>query len=1093
MAQGKNKIIENLLKKTPVSFLDIETSGFLDDLQKGVVLQVGGVSLPGLFEEKARTFEHLVDPFSQGVKIEKEWLEEYRKSKAYSLHGISSPFPGYKGKLIEVPEVKRNLEKLFGKEHSGLLLGYNLKSFDIPFLRERIGWSPELFQQQKIVDVMQIAQRMLPGLESYSLENVAKALKISSSSGYHMALADSQVTLQIFRALAKKEGFGEKSGLGTLLREMHGINSGSEVYRERERMGLAKHIRRGREQAALMKSSYRFEKGGSRVSFSLKEFNPGGSVPGSGLDPYGETPIISKEAAAQIYKSKGKSIEDAATEELFRKKRSEYLFNEGEYRLQRSLEEGVFKGEHSREVLEMARKRMSFWENVDPSNISRRFLEERFGAAKAEILISGRYRDFPKSAYAKNLLKEYSAGMSEFELTGKIPGSALSAFNTSRAVSFGELSKDPGGFFSGLLPSGRSAYVSIENQPGFMKHVFGRTKFYREAGTGKIITPERMASLKVTAPSEELDKLSRYKTKEDFAQSVRSYLRKERKLAKLEKSGKLPIEEIETINPFEYNVGPSVKSRQPLSIWDEEALAAEAFEKSTGAELSTEEKAAGIIAGAESEEEKRKALSDLAEQITGIPSEGGLPEISVGNALDVEKAATERGIVQSTDFYIKSKLTHKGNVSRTEKFLAQMYDWETKRITTKKGKITKIRIRTAFSSRFSKRFDKYLASLKRRTVSLGELSPEQQEEALSKLRPGETISIGKGKRKIQVEEARLENFNQMYLTRKGGPATTLTELNKNIPGRALAEQVFEVYFKKIEGKKKYGVYSTIGDVFIGETSSAFKKAHPPPAAYAKVFEWKGKYQVALAKMQDEFYFSRFGGVEQAVAARREGEKGKRFLPEINSLLDVDPEMRVQFAAAEQENLKKIYDVGVASFEGARIDEASRQQRYLNYQRTYKRPTKMVNLEGAGEKLFKSKFSGKGSTLLAGALGVSAALVTLSAFSSRKTISNPADVRRQSYGPPTDEDREYQRGASGNSVARITPEYSSPGGYTTNIELSTTDTGSGVDYRELSRVMDRHVRTTLGVNRGKVSMNITDHSDRSSDRDRQRKYSNMVKY
>ena len=228
MAKSQNKLIQALLKRTQLTVVDIETSGMMEEIlssgaaQRGVILQVGGVHTPGLGSKDIRSFEYTPHPAAQGVNITSDWLNAYKGSTAYGLHGISTPFPGFPGNLNSVKEIRQRLSALYPSSSKGLLLGYNLRNFDLPFIQSRVGWSPAFQQQGQIVDVMQLAKRSMPGLKSYALADVAKALNIKTQgTALHQSVADSMLTLQVFNKLSNRGDIG----LGEILKRIHGVQS----------------------------------------------------------------------------------------------------------------------------------------------------------------------------------------------------------------------------------------------------------------------------------------------------------------------------------------------------------------------------------------------------------------------------------------------------------------------------------------------------------------------------------------------------------------------------------------------------------------------------------------------------------------------------------------------------------------------------------------------------------------------------------------------------------------------------------------------------------------------------------------------------
>jgi DNA polymerase III epsilon subunit-like protein len=1086
-----NKLIQALLKRTPLSVLDVETSGWMEDIlesgatHKGVVLQIGGVGVTGKTINK---FETLVNPAGQGVKINKEWLEAYKKSEAYtSLHGIGTPFPGYTGKLASVKEVQQKLSGLFGPESKGLLLGYNLKKFDLPFLQERIGWSPTLQQQHQIIDVMQLAKKSIPGLKSYALPDVAKMLGIKVPTGLHQSLTDSILTLAVFR---DKRISGDSS-IGNVLKMLHDI---PDINRLNQQIKFDK-----------MQSEYR------KARIAAGELPYGGiGTPKSHLGD-----IDFSLETSQGEAERAQADVNYLREKMHAESRQELL----DYYKNRAIEESVFMGAHSPETLALAKKRIPFWEQVSPRNMRREFIMENLGftESQADLLMGGKY---PKG----NLRKVFAAKMAEFEITGHLPG-RMSKLASSRIVSFGAFASEPGALFSGMLPSGKSAYITPEQQRGFMEHVFGVTKSYRMAGTGELVTPEQMSKIKVVAPAEDIAALNQYGTKAKFRTYLESEISKERKLAKRERKGWVDLERATQVNPYEYNIGKPGRRKPNLKVEDEEMfferMIREATEgapaedinlvgESVAAGTRSMEAIEGDIKGLTGKTEaEREKLLQAAEQLTGQA------EIELGagvGAENLESAAAKTNLystVGDTVSYIENTSWHQRRLSQLKDYYNKAFITEWIEAKGKSGKAIKEKVFTGYSEEFKKGFAKSMTSAKAMELSLAGKSREEIEEILGIVRKGSTIKVKiDGKWQTIVEED-ADKLSQIYLQGTAESSSMLfSSLKNEIPVRAQAEQVLEIFFRKSKKKAGYEAYTAAGTL-IGETS----KKTVPPKAYAKIFEWKGKYRVGWAPTATPFYASRYGTVEQAIGG----------MPEVNSLLDLDDAYRLRYNADVQDKLKKMYDqtgedyklIAKYKFDrtqkafvdietGQAVDEAIAKTYFTKIEKTYERHAKAVQrqkfsratrtLDLTAGKATEQVFGGrlpKGKNMLYAALSVSAALVALTAFSSRRRIMSPKDVPREAYGSNTDDERMFNGRPAVQNRANITPEYSGPMGYRTNIDVHTTDS-TGVDPRNLSEVMNRHASNTLRTSKGSVHMEINDNSDRATSYQLQNRYSNMLR-
>lgn len=1116
---GQNKLIQSLLRKTPLTVLDIETSGLSEDIlssgatHRGVILQVGGLQVPGMGSKETKKFQSMVDPTGQKIKIGKEWLEAYKVSSAFTeLHGITTPFPGYVGKMESSKGIKEKLAALFPSSSKGLLIGHNIRKFDLPFIQERFGWSPMMSQQGQIIDLMDIAKEVMPGLSSYKLKDIAKSLRIKIPVGLHQSLVDSELTMEVFKKIAPRS-----AKLGEVLKRLHGVRSLEQVkFQEYWNKKNKEHWRsmeagRIRDAQAGVRASNSFGDIDYRYAQSAKTISVmEAKIRGAKL--LGKTSEVQQLDIVRSY-----------YEDISSKHTSERLQAAKDYFSMRDIEESIFRGEHSPEVLNMARRRSEFWHQVDPRNVSKRFLVEQLGftQVQADILKSGKYQ----RGYLKKL---FSSRMGEFELTGHLPktefyGKMAAGGDSTRVVGFGEYSLEPGGFFSGMLPSGRSAYITPEQQRSFISNVFGRTRMYRFAGTGRMVTPEQMRKIKISAPQEALRSLEGMEDLQLFQNKIEKRLRVYRKLADLERKGK--IKKLEAVDPYSYRAGTPTRRGKFLQTGEAGDLtlfemmendiqsSIDIMNKAEGEPLSEGGRAVEIHPGMTKEEMDR-----WASQATGMsPSAGQIePSEVIGVPAGSEEVNPALSTSQESVSYVERERFYQKQYKDLKSKYERAFIFDYVETRGEGGKKRKERILRDYAPEIRERFESELSKLGGINVDLSKRTLEEAEDIIeTALSKGATVYAREGKKLKEIESAPIENLGQVYLQDTAEKSSKLfSSLKNDIPVRAQAEQVFEAYFKRVKGKKAFGVYTAAG-TYLGETRGL---RGVPPVGAAKIFEWKGRYRVGWAPSDVVFRWNRYGGVEQALT-----EQGTKFT-EISSLLDLDESFRLKYDADAQENLKRMYEQTGEDYKliskyrfdrtmnsfvdvetGKAVDKATADTYMAKVEKTYRRHAaayERLNRRKIRTSEIKSSKIGEAVQGLAGripktkgmifaALGLSSALVTLSAFSSRKQLNAPSDMSRANYGSTTDDERMFAGRPQNQPVARVVPEYSGSQGYSTNIDVYATDS-NGVDHRDLADIMDRHARRALGSTRGSTSIEINDNSDKSTQYDLQRKYYNMMR-
>src|SRR5215469_12725708 len=142
--------------------------------EQDAIIEIGALKFVG--EHVQDTFESLLLP---GVSI------PYRVQR---LTGIAA------AQLKNAPTLGELLPRLHAFIGDLPLVGHSVP-FDAAFLR-RAG----LARRNPLVDTFELASALLPGLPSYTLGSVGQALGVKSPT-YHRALADAQLSMEVFLAL----------------------------------------------------------------------------------------------------------------------------------------------------------------------------------------------------------------------------------------------------------------------------------------------------------------------------------------------------------------------------------------------------------------------------------------------------------------------------------------------------------------------------------------------------------------------------------------------------------------------------------------------------------------------------------------------------------------------------------------------------------------------------------------------------------------------------------------------------------------------------------------------------------------------------
>ncbi|MBI4810104.1 MAG: 3'-5' exonuclease, partial [Ignavibacteriales bacterium] len=155
--------------------IDVETTGLSVD-RGDRVCEIGAVKLRG--HAIIETYGSLIDPqrpISYG---------------AFSVNGITPQM------LSDAPVFSAVAKKIWDMMDNSILVAYNAP-FDLSFITNEfrlIGYPPI---KNTTIDALAIARQLLPGLQSYQQENVARIAGISFPVK-HRALEDTLATAQLF-------------------------------------------------------------------------------------------------------------------------------------------------------------------------------------------------------------------------------------------------------------------------------------------------------------------------------------------------------------------------------------------------------------------------------------------------------------------------------------------------------------------------------------------------------------------------------------------------------------------------------------------------------------------------------------------------------------------------------------------------------------------------------------------------------------------------------------------------------------------------------------------------------------------------------
>ncbi len=172
-------MMDKHIDEAEFTIFDTETTG-LDYKLGDRVVELAAVRLRG--EERLSSFDSLVNP---GRSVSPQAFSVNKISEEMLL---SAPPPG------EVVPIFMDFIK------GSILCSYNA-GFDLGFLNNELRLlGKEGVRGVIVLDILQIARKALPALESYSLASVAWKLGIRLKQS-HRALCDVELTLGVFKSL----------------------------------------------------------------------------------------------------------------------------------------------------------------------------------------------------------------------------------------------------------------------------------------------------------------------------------------------------------------------------------------------------------------------------------------------------------------------------------------------------------------------------------------------------------------------------------------------------------------------------------------------------------------------------------------------------------------------------------------------------------------------------------------------------------------------------------------------------------------------------------------------------------------------------
>lgn len=96
-------------------------------------------------------------------------------------------------------DVKEALEKLNSFISQDTVIGFNIRMFDLKFLKKECSRNQVTLPLKKIIDVLELSRRAFPKLKSYKLRDIAKEKSIVIEDGRHRAIIDCIICNEVYK------------------------------------------------------------------------------------------------------------------------------------------------------------------------------------------------------------------------------------------------------------------------------------------------------------------------------------------------------------------------------------------------------------------------------------------------------------------------------------------------------------------------------------------------------------------------------------------------------------------------------------------------------------------------------------------------------------------------------------------------------------------------------------------------------------------------------------------------------------------------------------------------------------------------------
>jgi DNA polymerase III epsilon subunit family exonuclease len=164
------------------TIFDTETTG-LETAIGDRIVEIAGIRFKGKI--RLATFETLVNP-NRPISL-----------AAQMVNNITPEM------LKDAPSIDKVMPEFLDFARGSCLCSYNA-AFDLEFLNNELKFMGKNLPEDIVVaDILKMARRLLPGLESYSLWFVADNLGIKTKQE-HRALSDVELTLEVFNKLKER-------------------------------------------------------------------------------------------------------------------------------------------------------------------------------------------------------------------------------------------------------------------------------------------------------------------------------------------------------------------------------------------------------------------------------------------------------------------------------------------------------------------------------------------------------------------------------------------------------------------------------------------------------------------------------------------------------------------------------------------------------------------------------------------------------------------------------------------------------------------------------------------------------------------------